>query len=90
MEVDIIEHILNREKETGLDMVEEMLLKMTKECNEIGRFISKRTLADTSSDSIETVSEYVDSLKDMGYIKERYNKDLTITEEGEAKLEEIR
>lgn len=90
MEVDIIEHILNREKETGLDMVEEMLLKMTKECNEIGRLISKRTLADTSSDSIETVSEYVDSLKDMGYIKERYNKDLTITKEGEAKLEEIR
>lgn len=90
MEVDIIEHILSRQEKTGLDIVEEMLLIMTKESNEIGRFISKKTLADSSSDSIETVSEYVDSLKDMGYIKERYNKDLTITEEGEAKLEEIR
>lgn len=90
MEVDIIEEILNREKQTGLDIVQEMFLKMTKESNELNRFISKKMLADSSSDSIETVSEYVDSLKDMGYIKERYNKDLTITEEGEAKLEEIR
>ena len=32
-EVNIIEEILNREIETGLSMVQELLLKMTKESN---------------------------------------------------------
>ena len=89
-EVNIIEEILNREIETGLSMVQELLLKMTKESNETEEFISKRTLTDTSADSFEEVSEYVESLKDMGYIEERYNNEMIITEEGEAKLEEIR
>ena len=89
MEVDIIEHILSRQEKTGLDIVEEMLLIMTKESNEMERFISKRTITDSCADSIETVSKYVDSLKDMGFIEERYNRNLIITEEGEAKLEEI-
>ena len=89
-EVNIIEEILNREIETGLSMVQELLLKMTKERNEAEEFISKRTLTDTSADSFEEVSEYVESLKDMGYIEERYNNEMIITEEGEAKLEEIR
>lgn len=89
MEVNIIEEILNREKETGLDIVQEMFLKMAKESNELNRFISKKVLADSSSDSIETVSGYVNSLKDMGFIEESYNRNLIITEEGEAKLEEI-
>ena len=88
-EVNIIEEILNREIETGLSMVQELLLKMTKERNEAKEFISKRTLADTSADSFEEVSEYVESLKDMGYIEERYNNEMIVTQEGEAKLEEI-
>lgn len=88
-EVDIIEEILNREKETGLSMVQELLLKMTKENNEVKKFISKRTLTDSSADSFEEVSEYVESLKDMGYIEERYNNEMIVTQEGEAKLEEI-
>lgn len=88
-EVDIIEEILNREKETGLSMVQELLLKMTKESNDAKEIISKRTLTDTNADTFEEVSEYVESLKDMGYVEERYNKEIIITEEGEAKLEEI-
>lgn len=89
-EVNIIEEILNREIETGLSMVQELLLKMTKESNEAKEFISKGTLTDTSADSFEEVSEYVESLKDMGYIEERYNNEMIVTQEGEAKLEEIR
>ena len=88
-EVNIIEEILNREKETGLSMVQELLLKMTKESNEAKEVISKRTLADTNADSFEEVSEYVESLKDMGYIEERYNNEMIVTQEGETKLEEI-
>ena len=38
-EVNIIEEILNREIETGLSMVQELLLKMTKESNEAKEFI---------------------------------------------------
>ena len=88
-EVNIIEEILNREKETGLSMVQELLLKITKESNDAKEVISKRTLTDTSADSFEEVSEYVESLKDMGYIEEKYNNELIVTLEGEAKLEEI-
>ena len=88
-EVNIIEEILNREKETGLSMVQELLLKITKESNDAKEVIYKRTLTDTSADSFEEVSEYVESLKDMGYIEEKYNNELIVTREGEAKLEEI-